>query len=209
MSLSKNKKDTKQEIDDKTLVDSCFLNNVIQTLESNGYLTKEAVVGNKRKEYIKEKDFLEYADKCKDQLFKLCSNIKNYCFNLTPESNESIGKQLINSFITQRLIVEVKVPVYDRKLKYPKKLKYITLNNSEGSDLEDGDLKTKDKRKFYVIINDRQSTSKTSYYLWILIFVVLAFCMFPLWPIEVKLGIWWVSYILLIVLVSLFKFFNM
>lgn len=189
--------------DNKVEVDSDFLYSIIAVLEKHDYPSKEAVIGTKRMEYIKEKDFFEYVDKYQDEVFKLCENVSNYVI----QKNSDLGKSLIDIFKTERLIFEAKPSVHDRKLKYPKRLFPLDGSIKADSDEDVGDIKNTTTKKFYIIAKKR-TEKKYSIWLWVLILGVLAFCLFPVWPLEVKLGIWWVSWILLILMVSYSNLIN-
>lgn len=59
-----------------------------------------------------------------------------------------------------------------------------------------------DEEKFYYI-NVKRSQKQTYFYLSLAVFGVLLVCMFPIWPLELKLFMWWVSFILLILLTGI------
>ena len=74
--------------------------------------------------------------------------------------------------------------------KHPKKL-YDDRNNEKWED-----------EKFYCI-NVKRSEKQTYFWLIVAVSVVLLVCLFPIWPLELKLFIWWISLILLIFLTGI------
>ena len=78
-----------------------------------------------------------------------------------------------------------------KRLKYPKKLKVVPIQ----------DLNTWEENKFYVLRFERPYKTKAYVYLSIIISVILVVCLFPVWPLSVKLGIWWVLFGLTLFLV--------
>ena len=64
------------------------------------------------------------------------------------------------------------------------------------------EMKKFDEKLFYVLDLHRDKKA-TYFWLFAVIFAVLMYTSFPIWPYEVKVGIWWVSYILLVAMVVL------
>ncbi len=80
----------------------------------------------------------------------------------------------------------------DAKKAFPKKLRPLPIN----------ELFEFDDKKLYVVNISRPQQKSTYVYLTICIFLVLFVCMFPIWPLSVKLFVWWALLILLVFLVS-------
>ncbi len=69
----------------------------------------------------------------------------------------------------------------DEKKKFPKRVKQ----------LPEQELLNFDEKKLYIIRIQRTEKTSTYIYLTIAILLVLFVCMFPIWPLSVKLGVWW------------------
>lgn len=102
----------------------------------------------------------------------------------------------------------------DDKKKYPKKLYRF----EEGSDQENSDSENEEeevKRKvtkkrfweldtsgYYILL---LAEPKSQIYFWLLMIVIgiFGYCLLPVWPLQLKIFIWWVSYILLCLMIGL------
>ena len=71
-----------------------------------------------------------------------------------------------------------------KKLKYPKRMNPVPFN----------ELSTFEENKFYMLTFDRPHKTKALVYLSISVIVVLAVCLFPVWPLGLKLGVWWILF---------------
>jgi hypothetical protein len=103
----------------------------------------------------------------------------------------------------------------DDKKKYPKKLyRFEETSDIEGDDISEGEeenVKTKNAtRKFkeldtsgYYILLLAEPKSQIYFYLIAIVIAIFAYCLLPVWPLQFKILIWWVSYILLIMMLSL------
>jgi translocation protein SEC62 len=82
----------------------------------------------------------------------------------------------------------------EKKIKYPKRMTYLK---------EKKEVQTFDETRFYWIVFERPHRKTTYFYLSITVFIVFAVCLFPIWPLSMKLGIWWMLFGLTLLLVSL------
>ena len=82
-----------------------------------------------------------------------------------------------------------------KKLKYPKRMEPI--NSPQ-------EIANFEENKFYMLTFERPHKKKAYIYLWISIIVVLAVCLFPVWPLGLKLGVWWVLFGMSCFLVKIF-----
>lgn len=95
----------------------------------------------------------------------------------------------IISYFARRMLVKVDKFEEDKKLKYPKRL------NGDKS------LEVFEENKYYIVAIQRPQNKKSIVYLTIAIIVVLMVCLFPIWPLWLKLSIWWVLFIFLLAIV--------
>ena len=175
----------------KKEINSDLFNDFISLCEKKGFSIKDAVVGNIRKEYIKQKEFNEFVIKQKDDILTF---FKGTVVPLA-DTAENIANDIISLFVKNDFIKEGRASFHEAKLKYPKRL--IPLFEY----LADHPNDEEKPRKFFYFINERKE-KRSYFWLGVAIVGVLSYCLFPLWPLEVKLGIWWVSWILSIVMVS-------
>lgn len=157
-------------------------------LEEKGLIVKEATVKSVRKQYFKRKDFEKFLDE-KDNKKEFIEKI-NGLFQI---NNEASCDDIINLFINARYLLISYPTVYEAKLKYPKSL---VLSN-EISEEE------KNERKTFFILNFKREEKKSHFWLIVISLIILLFCLLPIWPLPVKLAIWWISYIFLVLIVSL------
>jgi translocation protein SEC62 len=80
----------------------------------------------------------------------------------------------------------------DLKKKYPKKLKPLPRD----------ELFKFDENKLYIVKLERPIRKSSYVYLILCIFLVLLFCTFPIWPMSMKFGIWWICIIFLSIMVQ-------
>ncbi len=71
-----------------------------------------------------------------------------------------------------------------KKLRYPKRMEPVPIN----------ELPIFEENKFYMVRFDRPHKTKAYVYLSISVIVVLAVCLFPIWPLGLKLGVWWILF---------------
>jgi len=130
---------------------------------------------------------------------------------LEPNS-ENLAQELFGMLHSQGLCFKANKKSDDKK-KYPKKL-YRFEEDSEGesdSEGEDGDVQTKNiARRFgildtsgYYILLLAEPKSQMYFYLMVIVIGIFAYCLLPVWPLQLKILIWWVSYILLIIMLGI------
>ncbi len=109
-------------------------------------------------------------------------------------SNSAL-QQFYDVFFKRRMLL--KVDRFDeggKKLRYPKRMEPVT--QQEIGNFEES--------KFYMLTFERPHKKKAYVYLWISIIVVLGVCLFPVWPLSLKLGVWWVLFGMTVFLVKLY-----
>lgn len=165
-----------------------LLNNLFEFIEEKGVPIKEATIKSERRQYFKRKEFekfLENSDYKKEFIQKL-----NAIYQL---SDNSSNDEIIDTLTNYRMLLVCYPTVYDSKIKYPKTLIF----SNEISEEE-----KKDRKKFYVL-NFQREEKKSHFWLILISILILLFCLLPIWPLQMKLAIWWCSYILLVFIVSL------
>lgn len=80
------------------------------------------------------------------------------------------------------------------KIKFPKAL---------DQDRELNKFNLYEKEKFYLIYFDKPGKKTNILLLSIVIVTIISFCMFPLWPLTMKFGVWYFLMSIIILLVSL------
>lgn len=78
------------------------------------------------------------------------------------------------------------------KLKYPKRLDY---------DRDFSQRVVFEPNKFYFINFDKPVQAKSYALMVLVIFVIISFCLFPLWPLKMKNMLWWFIVMILVALV--------
>lgn len=194
-------KQTNQKSEDELLTE------IFEHLESKGLITKECIYMRQRVEYVRGKDLQEYFQK---ESAYLCEKLQEYFDVKVNPEKKSLVEDLYLAFHNLGVFKKATRHKDDsNKLKYPKRL--VPLEEvPRGENLSENDSEyEKDhnptlfqKNQFYVVYIVR-TQKKTYFWLSIAILAVLGICMFPIWPLEVKLGLWWVSLILLIFMVIL------
>lgn len=166
---------------------------------------RNASYGHIRRDYVRGKD-LEKA--FNENMEMLCSEINKICdTEIDPKSPSSL-QLVFKEFHRRGMLSRAIRPDSEGKIKYPKRL--IALEEEDNCCGEKDELKKIDPlefRKFdpnyFFALDVMRSKSKTYLWLFIAIFGVIMACLFPVWPIEVKIGIFWVSYVLLITMIVL------
>lgn len=163
---------------------------------------RNATYGHSRSDYVRGKDLEKALTNNIEMLSKDVNQICNT--NIDPKSPSAL--QLVyKEFHRRGILSKALRPETEGKAKYPKKL--IPLEHIDECCDDQHDLKNSKidfkvfESSFFYAIDVVRSKRKTYFWLFMAIFGVIMACLFPVWPIEVKIGIWWVSYILLIALV--------
>jgi translocation protein SEC62 len=90
----------------------------------------------------------------------------------------------------------------EKKIKYPKKMAYLKDRSV---------IKDFDESKFYWTNFERPHRTSTYFYLSITVFIIFGACLFPIWPLSVKLGVWWFLFgltLFLVIEIFIIDFFN-
>lgn len=201
---------------EKPEFDSFFLDDLVYYLEQKGLPNKEAVVKHTRYSYIKEKDLIPILEKESKYVVSELNKVLDYKIEENISVNNLFAK-LKQLTVESKILLPAIASEIDKKLKYPKRL--TLLNKEKGAHSAKGccpsDDDSMDEKKdvskeriFYVMNFERKPRSNPNLWLGAIVIGILGFCLFPLWPLELKLAIWWISYILLIVIVSNFLIFS-
>ena len=57
---------------------------------------------------------------------------------------------------------------------------------------------------FFYILNVNRGKSKIYFYLFLIIIGILLYALMPVWPYKMKVAVWWISYVLLIIILSIY-----
>lgn len=174
-------------------------------LEKKGLIIREASYGNTRVEYCRGRDLQEFI---KNNLDYLCEEINKICGTKINFNSESAFQLVYNEFNDRNMLLKAEKQEEDAKLKYPIRLIPFEENtckdehNHKHHHLTPEQMSLFDPSMCYVVYIER---NKKKTYLWLAVCVicVLMFCLFPVWPLDVKIGIWWVSYVILVTMLSI------
>ena len=185
--------------------------------EKNGLEIKECGFNEVRREFIKGKNFEEVINKNLDTTINEINKIMgtNIIKKKPEETINDIYQQLRSLNMIQKAI---RVEGDKRKnikklLPYEELAKEFKCNCGRDHELNEMDHTKnynyeeikKFNNSFYYIINRNKSQSWVYFYLFLIIFGILMYALMPIWPYKVKLIVWWISYILLIIIIGLFS----
>ena len=167
---------TQKEIEIENL--SSFFNRFI----SNGNLiTKNASVdGIRRVTYIKGKDLKQFFTENFEEIKKEILNILKV--DLGKDSNKD-SLQKFYQLNQQRNVLNYLQRIPGDKAKYPKKL--LSLRKTDDINLKLNFSET----GFYSLNINKENSQKTIIYLLLLVICILLIVLFPIWPLNVKLGV--------------------
>ena len=57
---------------------------------------------------------------------------------------------------------------------------------------------------FFYILNINRGKSKIYFYLFLIIIGILLYALLPVWPYKMEVVVWWISYVLLILIISIY-----
>lgn len=189
------------------------ISKLFNTFISMKLKVKEANYCKKRQQYITGLDLFTFIKENTDHVAAELNKILNT--KSFEAKAETLPQKVFKALHDRSILVRALREAEDKK-KYPKKL--LAWEEDSNSDscasCDDGD-KTQNAKKekkidfnkldstgFYVLYLE-QSQSSLYFYLVLIIVGILAFCLLPVWPLELKIFIWWVSYILLIFMLGL------
>lgn len=186
-------KKTQKEIEFENL--SSFFNRFV----SNGTLTikNASVDGIRRVEYIKGKDLKQFFTENFQEIKKEILAILK--IDLGKDSNKD-SLQKFYQLNQQRSILNFLKRIPGDKAKYPKKL--LSFRKTDDINLKLNFSET----GFYSLNIKKEKSKKTIFYLILLIICILLIVLFPIWPLNVKLG---VIYILIGLIIFLIAFLSL
>lgn len=117
------------------------------------------------------------------------------CSEFKISEDEKFYVQQVYDVLIKYDLVRKSVKDKNDKLKYPKKLDYDRDFSQRG---------TFELNKFYYINFDKPVQAKSYALMVLVIFVIISFCLFPLWPLKMKNMLWWFIVMILVALVSTF-----
>jgi hypothetical protein len=161
--------------------------------EKHSLITKQAIYMNqKRIMYTKGKDFVAFF---KENYQMISQHIKDITStNLGAEPNDKSIQTFFTICLENKLIFKL-CRMEGDKAKYPKRL--VPPKRNE-------DIFQFDEKDFYWLNTIAKETSKkTIVLLFIAVLSVLLFCLFPVWPIKVKIGFLWTILGVLLILLAL------
>jgi translocation protein SEC62 len=170
-------------------------------LENKGLVVKNANLGRFRGEYYRGKDFEKVITDNQEYISTELEKIKG-------KKPTDVHNELYQ--VARKLGLLVKgVKEEGDKLKYPKRLfplegAIVACCDDDDHSHKAGpaDLKNFDPNSFYILKLERAQT-KLYLYLGLSVLGVLMYTLMPVWPLPVKLAIWYVSYVLLIIMVAI------
>lgn len=178
--------------EDTNILNSNLFFEILAYLETKKLNVREAVIGNIRKEYFKEKELAKIWESEKEEIIKIFNKASNYKLKSTDTIND-----FLNILLKERILFVGAPQEHEKNLKFPKRLNAVSSRESSVDDSS-----TSQKKRFFVLSQPRQE-KKSHFWLILIIVIVLSVCLFPLWPLEMKLTIWWISWILSVSMVRL------
>ena len=169
---------------------SAFYNKFI---EAGELIEKQATfLDFTRISYVKGKDLKQFFEENFEEIQKEILSITK--MNIGKEPNEESLKKFYEINHQKQILKGLKRIPGD-KTKYPKKLLPITIEEDKNLEFSEN--------AFYFLDIKKEKTNKPIIYLVLLIIVILFIVLFPIWPLNVKLG---VLYFLLACMVFLLVF---
>jgi translocation protein SEC62 len=178
-------------------------------IEGKGVEVRDASYGRGRSEYCRGKDFLHVVTQ---NLEWVCSEIEKITGSKINPKSSSAFQLIYEEFNSREMLKKAQKHEDDSRIKWPKRLVAFDEGCCPGHENKSHGHQPNKPTPENMILFDESlcylveiERSKKMSYMWlgVLVIVVLAFCMFPVWPLELKIGVWWVSYILLLVMLGL------
>ena len=193
------------------------LSKVIKFLESKGLEIKECIYVKSRAEYVRGKLFEQ---KLKENIEEVCKKVNEIMkTQISPEKPDKAIQEIYKQFKTVGLISKACREDGDKKKNVKKLLPYEQLailnkcncgknhdelENPDHQKKLDLDLLMKFEPTYFYILNLNSGKSKIYFYLFLIIFGILLYALMPVWPYKMKVAVWWISYVLLIVMLSVY-----
>ena len=193
------------------------LSNVIKFLESKGLEIKECVYLKSRADFVKGK-ILE--EKLKENIKEVCEQVNKIMkTQISPEKPDIAIQEIYKQFKSVQLISKACREDGDKKKNVKKLLPYeeLVLINKCNCGKDHDELENPDHPKkldmdklnsfdpiFFYILNVNRGKSKIYFYLILIIVGILLYALMPVWPYKMKVAVWWISYVLLILIISIY-----
>ncbi len=143
--------------------------------------------------YVKGKDFKQFFAENFQDLKKNLKEISNFDLGEKPTIKTL---QKFYAFNREKNIMHYLQRVPGDKAKYPKRLLPLKKTDDLNKEYEFSD------NGFYSVKIKIEKSNKPVIYLGILIILILLIVMFPIWPLSVKIGAWWVLFGILVFLIA-------
>lgn len=154
------------------------------------------------------KDFDQFI---KDNAQFICDEINKILNTKLDPASPTLSNSVFEIFHSYRIMIRAQKEEEDKK-KYPKKLmpleeeiksgcgdEHCTESHSQKKSNDAPVVFNKLQLAGIYIIYLEQPKFSLYLYLGLIIFGILAFCLLPVWPLELKIFIWWVSFYFLVV----------
>lgn len=157
--------------------------------DAKDLVVKQAILlGEKRVNYCKGKDLVQVINGNFADINKSLQSIVN--IDIGPEPNENAYQKIFEIFFNYKLLLKLYRMEGDT-LKYPKRL---------FPPKKEDNITAFDEKLFYWINTHSEVSKLNMVYLMISVVAILLICMFPIWPLKVKIGVWWTLFFTLILL---------
>ena len=193
------------------------LSNVIKFLESKGLEIKECVYNKSRSEFVKGKLFEE---KIKENLEEVCKQVNKIMkTEISPTKPDKAIQEIYKLFKSVNLISKACREDGDKKKNVKRLLPYEQLAllfkcncGKDHEELENPDHQKKldvDKLfsfepSFFYVLNVNRGKSKIYFYLILIIIAILMYALMPVWPYQLRVALYWISYVLLCIMIGIY-----
>ena len=193
------------------------LSNVIKFLESKGLEIKECVYNKSRSEFVKGKLFEE---KIKENLEEVCKRINKIMkTDISPTKPDKAIQEIYKQFKSVNLISKACREDGDKKKNVKRLLPYEQLAllfkcncGKNHEELENPDHQKKldvDKilsfePSFFYVLNVNRGKSKIYFYLILIVIAILMYALMPVWPYQLRVALYWISYVLLCIMIGIY-----
>lgn len=193
------------------------LSNVIKFLESKGLEIKECVYNKSRSEFVKGKLF---EDKIKENLEEVCKQVNKIMkTEISPTKPDKAIQEIYKQFKSVNLISKACREDGDKKKNVKRLLPYEQLAllfkcncGKDHDELENPDHQKKldvDKLfsfepSFFYVLNVNRGKSKIYFYLILIIIAILMYALMPVWPYQLRVALYWISYVLSCIMIGIY-----
>ena len=204
------------EEDKKSKLKWIELSNVIKFLEKKGMELKECAYIQSRTEFIKGKILKDYITENIKEVCKQINKVMNT--KISSENPEKAIYEIYEQLRSANIIKKACREEGDKKKNIKRLLPYeemVLINKCNcGKDHDKEELDHPKKLdlnelfkfdpSYYYVLNIYRSKSMIYFYLFLIIFFILMYALMPVWPYCVKVGVWWVSFVLLCVILGIY-----